>query len=62
MIEHPEVWYKDEGPLSKEFCEDEDEDEDKDFYSSASEPCCACEEAKYEVLCPKLNCNVANRF
>lgn len=50
VIEHPEVWYKDEGPLSKEFCEDEDEDEDKDFYSSALDKCCACDEAKYEVL------------
>lgn len=37
----------DDGPLSKDFCEDEDVQED--FITNVLEECCACYEAKYEV-------------
>lgn len=37
----------DDGPLSRDFCEDEDNQED--FISNVLEECCACYEAKYEV-------------
>lgn len=42
----------DDGPLTKEFCEDE-----QNFDDTLSVPlnqCCACAEAKYEVC---WNCN-----
>lgn len=49
VIEHPDVWYKDDGPLSKEICEDPSWEEESDVYNSALTKCCACDEAKYEV-------------
>lgn len=46
VIEHRDVWYMDDGPLTKEFCEEE-----QNFDDELSVPiiCCACTEAKYEV-------------
>lgn len=43
VIEHRELWYMDDGGLSKELCEEETEQPE------IIEECCACEEAKYEV-------------
>lgn len=51
VIEHRDVWYMDDGPLSKDFCEDEDVQED--FITNVLEECCACYEAKYEVYFSK---------
>ena len=39
----------DDGPLSKTFCEDEADS--IDTQPSVVNPCCACDEAKYEVYC-----------
>lgn len=47
IIEHRDVWYMDDGPLSKDFCEDQEAQED--YISTVLEQCCACYEAKYEV-------------
>lgn len=47
IIEHRDVWYMDDGPLSRDFCEDEANQDD--FISNVQEECCACFEAKYEV-------------
>lgn len=47
VIEHRDVWYMDDGPLTKDFCEDEDAAED--FITNILDECCACHEAKYEV-------------
>lgn len=46
VIEHREIWYMDEGPLTKEFCEEEQSEDD---YQNLPNPCCACSEAKYEL-------------
>lgn len=37
----------DDGPLSKDFCEDEQNFDDT--ITTQIDPCCACAEAKYEV-------------
>lgn len=44
VIEHRDVWFIDDGPLTKEFCEVEN------FEDEFNVPidCCACTEAKYE--------------
>ncbi|XP_059608919.1 spondin-1-like [Phlebotomus argentipes] len=47
VIEHRDVWYMDDGPLSKMFCEDEQDS--IDVQPIIEDPCCACQEAKYEV-------------
>lgn len=47
VIEHRDVWYMDDGPLTKDFCEDEDATEG--FITNILEYCGACHEAKYEV-------------
>lgn len=47
VIEHRDVWYMDDGPLTKEFCEDEQTLDDT--LSGIIDPCCACAEAKYEL-------------
>lgn len=47
VIEHRDVWYMDDGPLTKDFCEDEAIQDY--FFTNIQEECCACYEAKYEV-------------
>lgn len=47
--ENSDTWYMDDETLTKLFCEDEQDTADKP--SSIVDHCCACEEAKYEVLC-----------
>lgn len=47
VIEHRDVWYMDDGPLSKMFCEEEQDS--IDVQPRIEDPCCACQEAKYEV-------------
>lgn len=53
VIEHRDVWYMDDGPLTKTVCEDEATQED--IISNIQEECCACYEAKYEVCLKTLN-------
>lgn len=48
IIEHRDHWYKDDGLLTREFCEDEEVQDD--YISNILETCCACTEAKYEVI------------
>lgn len=47
-MENRDFWYMDDGPLSHLLCEDvrENDDNQPDIVN----PCCACEEAKYEVI------------
>lgn len=47
VIEHRDMWYMDDGPLTKEFCEDEQSYDD--LLPLTLETCSACSEAKYEV-------------
>lgn len=47
VIEHRDVWYMDDGPLTKILCEDEQDVVDNQ--PPIVDPCCACDEAKYEV-------------
>lgn len=47
VIVHPSVWFMDDGPLTKTFCEDDQSA--TDFQPLIMDPCCACEEAKYEL-------------
>ena len=46
VVERKDVWFMDDGALTYTFCED-------DSPMGAApivEPCCACDEAKYEVV------------
>lgn len=52
VIVHPSVWFMDDGPLTKTFCEDDQSA--TDFQPLIMDPCCACDEAKYEVSQLKL--------
>ncbi|KAG4072467.1 hypothetical protein HA402_004399 [Bradysia odoriphaga] len=45
VIEHRDVWYMDDGPLTKEFCEEQSFDDE----FSVPVKCTACTEAKYEL-------------
>ncbi|XP_037024401.1 spondin-1-like isoform X2 [Bradysia coprophila] len=45
VIEHRDVWYMDDGPLTKEFCEEQRFDDE----FSVPVKCTACTEAKYEL-------------
>ena len=47
VIESRDVWYADDGGLTKELCEEKQESHDEQ--PEIVEPCCACDEAKYEV-------------
>lgn len=48
VVEHRDVWYMDDGLLSRELCEDIRENQDEQ--PEVIDPCCACDEAKYEVI------------
>lgn len=47
VTEHRDVWFMDDEYLNKRFCEDEQDTIEKQ--PLIVDPCCACEEAKYEV-------------
>lgn len=47
VVEHREVWYMDDGFLTKQFCEEQTDDIDNQ--PLVMDPCCACNEAKYEL-------------
>lgn len=47
VIEHRDVWYMDDGLLTKQFCEEQQDDVDNQ--PPIMDPCCACDEAKYEL-------------
>lgn len=47
VVESRELWFADDNGLTKELCADPQENEDEQ--PEINEPCCACDEAKYEV-------------
>lgn len=47
VMQHRDVWFMDDGFLTKRMCEEEVDD--IDTQPSIVDPCCACDEAKYEV-------------
>ncbi|XP_017839968.1 spondin-1 [Drosophila busckii] len=47
VMQHRDVWFMDDGFLSKRMCEEEVDD--VDTQPSIVDPCCACDEAKYEL-------------
>ena len=47
VTQHRDVWFMDDGFLTKRMCEEEIDDIDSQ--PSIMDPCCACDEAKYEV-------------
>lgn len=52
IVEHRDVWYMDDEYLTKVFCEDEQDTVDKQ--PQINHPCCACEEAKYELTFERI--------
>lgn len=48
VIEHRDVWYMDDGFLTKQFCEEQQDDIDNQ--PAVLQDCCACDEAKYELV------------
>ncbi len=47
VVERKDMWYMDDGGLTKVLCEEESESHDEQ--PEIIEECCACDEAKYEV-------------
>ncbi|XP_067628123.1 spondin-1 [Eurosta solidaginis] len=47
VIQHRDVWFMDDGFLTKRICEEEVDDVDSQ--PPVADPCCACDEAKYEL-------------
>ncbi|XP_023030655.1 spondin-1 [Drosophila willistoni] len=47
VMQHRDVWFMDDGFLTKRMCEEEVDD--IDTQPSIVDPCCACDEAKYEL-------------
>lgn len=52
VVEHRDVWFMDDEYLTKVFCEDEQDTVDKQ--PLVVDPCCACEEAKYELTFERM--------
>lgn len=46
-MENSDFWYMDDGPLSRLLCEAVEDNDDNQ--PEVVNPCCACDEAKYEV-------------
>lgn len=53
VLEVRDVWYMDDGPLSRTLCEDSQDS--LDLQPSVVDPCEACDEAKYEVRTIAIN-------
>lgn len=47
VVQHRDVWFMDDGSLTKKLCEEVVDDFDSQ--PRIEEPCCACDEAKYEL-------------
>ena len=47
VVQHRDVWFMDDGFLTKKICEEVVDDVDSQ--PSVEDPCCACDEAKYEL-------------
>uniref|UniRef100_A0A034VJ66 Spondin-1 n=1 Tax=Bactrocera dorsalis TaxID=27457 RepID=A0A034VJ66_BACDO len=47
VTQHRDVWFMDDGFLTKRICEEEVDD--VDTQPTIMDPCCACDEAKYEL-------------
>ncbi|XP_034478819.1 spondin-1 isoform X1 [Drosophila innubila] len=47
VLQHRDVWFMDDGLLTKRLCEEEVDD--INTQPSIVDPCCACDEAKYEL-------------
>lgn len=52
-MENSDFWYMDDGPLSRLLCEDVQDNDDNQ--PEVVNPCCACDEAKYEVTESSFN-------
>ena len=46
MIKNPQQWFMDDDKLTKQLCQEDYEEQESGEHS---EPCRACDEAKYEV-------------
>ena len=46
VVERQDVWYQDDGGLTYNMCEDDGPLSEP----TVVQPCCACDEAKYEVI------------
>ncbi|CAB0004339.1 unnamed protein product, partial [Nesidiocoris tenuis] len=57
--EHVDVWYQDDGPLSKTLCEDIQQNNEEQ--PVVNDPCCACDEAKYELMSRNVVCSRRNK-
>lgn len=47
VVETKDIWYSEDGGLSKILCEEISENDD--IQPNILKQCCACDEAKYEV-------------
>lgn len=47
VVETSDLWYSEDGNLSKILCEEISENDD--IQPNVMQQCCACDEAKYEV-------------
>lgn len=48
MVESPDLWFMDDGALTKIFCPEENESLDEQ--SEILDECCACDEARYDLI------------
>lgn len=49
VLQHRDVWFMDDGGLTKKVCEEVVDDIESQKKDLEETPCCACDEARYEV-------------
>lgn len=49
VLQHRDVWFMDDGGLTKKVCEEVVDDVESQRKDLEEKPCCACDEARYEV-------------
>ncbi|KAM7345254.1 spondin-1-like [Cochliomyia hominivorax] len=49
VLQHRDVWFMDDGGLTKRICEEIVDDVESQKKDSQEMPCCACDEARYEI-------------
>lgn len=55
VLQHRDVWHMDDGGLTRRICEEVVDDvESQPTAATFNSPCCACDEARYEVRSPSF--------
>ncbi|XP_037954007.1 spondin-1-like [Teleopsis dalmanni] len=54
VVQHRDIWFMDDGGLTKRICKEIVDETESQNSLSSMQPCCACDEARYEITFERL--------